>query len=247
MVCLVCFPSSCQLAAPPHLASILLLESPFLLKMSLQAAQWRIGARRLQNFPVRILTPRRNLIPAPSANSGPLMERRADRELPSVQTERRWLRTLPIFAVVVGAAMLGIFNYQKSSSSVVNSTLYALRTSPRAREILGDEIYFAQQMPWISGEMNQLHGRIDISFWVKGTKAQGKMRFRSIRPDRMSFVRLPSSLSAFFALQWHKTIQTSLLTNILVLLVPYRGVEFAIGRWDTSTTIGGRRRPIQQN
>ena len=59
---------------------------------------------------------------------------------------------------------------------------------------MGDEIYFAQKIPWISGEMNQLHGRIDISFWVKGTKAQGKMRFRSIRPDRMSYVsstRLP--------------------------------------------------------
>lgn len=84
--------------------------------------------------------------------------------------------------------MLGIFNYQKQSSSIVSSTLYALRTSPRAREILGDEIYFAQQIPWISGEMNQLHGRINISFWVKGTKAQGKMKFRSIRPDRMSYV-----------------------------------------------------------
>jgi cytochrome c oxidase assembly factor 1 len=92
--------------------------------------------------------------------------------------------------------MLGIFNYQKSSSSVVSSTLYALRTSPRAREILGDEIYFAQQIPWISGEMNQLHGRIDITFWVKGTKSQGKMRFRSIRPDRMSFVSRPELLRA---------------------------------------------------
>ncbi|KAH1271046.1 hypothetical protein KXX16_002282 [Aspergillus fumigatus] len=136
------------------------------------------------------MPPHRCLIPAPKANSGPLMERRADRELPSINTEkRRWIKTLPIFVVVVGAAMLGIFNYQKSSSSVVSSTLYALRTSPRAREILGDEIYFAQKIPWISGEMNQLHGRIDISFWVKGTKGQGKMRFRSIRPDRMSFFR----------------------------------------------------------
>jgi cytochrome c oxidase assembly factor 1 len=103
------------------------------------------------------------------------------------------MRTFPFFAVAVGAAMLGIFNYQKSSSSVVSSTLYALRTSPQAREILGDEIYFAQQIPWISGEMNQLHGRIDISFWVKGTKTQGKMRFRSIRPDRMSYVSQYSS------------------------------------------------------
>lgn len=116
------------------------------------------------------------------------MERRADRELPSLNKGRGWLYSLPIFIVATGAGMLGIFNYQKSSSSVVNSTLYALRTSTQARDILGDEIYFAQQIPWISGEMNQLHGRIDISFWVKGTKAQGKMRFRSIRPDRLSFV-----------------------------------------------------------
>ncbi|EAW10063.1 cytochrome c oxidase assembly factor 1 family protein [Aspergillus clavatus NRRL 1] len=154
-----------------------------------QVIQRRIGAPRF-TLPRGRTVPRRNLIPAPKANSGPLMERRADRELPSINSEkRRWIKTLPIFTVVVGAAMLGIFNYQKSSSSVVSSTLYALRTSPRAREILGDEIYFAQQIPWISGEMNQLHGRINISFWVKGTKGQGKMRFRSIRPDRMSYFR----------------------------------------------------------
>ncbi|PWY93829.1 DUF1783-domain-containing protein [Aspergillus sclerotioniger CBS 115572] len=157
--------------------------------MLLRVAERRIGVPRLFINRRRLLPPRRNLIPAPQSNSGPLMERRADRELPSVANDRKWMRTLPIFAVVVGAAMLGIFNYQKSSSSVVNSTLYALRTSPQAREILGDEIYFAQKIPWISGEMNQLHGRIDISFWVKGTKAQGKMRFRSIRPDRTSFFR----------------------------------------------------------
>ncbi|KAE8156290.1 cytochrome oxidase complex assembly protein 1-domain-containing protein [Aspergillus tamarii] len=156
--------------------------------MALHIAQRRINAVRTTFFPGRTFL-RRNLTPAPHANSGPLMERRADRELPSVNKDRRWIRTLPIFAIAVGAAMLGIFNYQKSSSSVVSSTLYALRTSPRAREILGDEIYFAQKIPWISGEMNQLHGRIDISFRVKGTKSQGTMRFRSIRPDRMSYFR----------------------------------------------------------
>lgn len=136
---------------------------------------------------------RRSLIPAPTPNSGPLMDRRADRELPPVESNWKWLRTLPLFAVVVGAAVLGIFNYQKSSSSVVSSTLYALRTSPRAREILGDEIYFAHKIPWISGQMDQLHGRIDISFWVKGTRSQGKMRFRSTRPNRLSYVSISST------------------------------------------------------
>ncbi|KKK24258.1 hypothetical protein AOCH_001551 [Aspergillus ochraceoroseus] len=141
--------------------------------MIFHAARRRIGVPQFPKVNARNLVPRRTLIPAPKDNSGPLMERRADRELPSINNEqRRWIRTLPIFAVVVGAAMLGIFNYQKSSSSVVNSTLYALRTSPKAREILGDQIYFAQKIPWISGEMNQLHGRINISFWVKGTKTQ---------------------------------------------------------------------------
>ncbi|RAO64006.1 uncharacterized protein BHQ10_000018 [Talaromyces amestolkiae] len=132
---------------------------------------------------------RRSLIPAPSANSGPLLDRRADRELPALESQFRWARTLPIFAVLVGAAMFGIFNYQKSSSSVVSSTLYALRTSKQAREILGDEIYFAHKIPWISGTMDQLHGRIEISYWVKGTKSKGKMRFKSIRPDRTSYFR----------------------------------------------------------
>ncbi|KAJ5179663.1 hypothetical protein N7492_002873 [Penicillium capsulatum] len=151
----------------------------------------RLFPRRagLQWLPRTRLPSRRTMIPAPGPNTGPLMERRADRELPTIQTGRRWMRTFPLFAVAVGAAMFGIFNYQKSSSSVVSSTLYALRTSTQAREILGDEIYFAQKIPWISGEMNQLHGRIDISFWVKGTKTQGKMRFKSVRPDRMSYFR----------------------------------------------------------
>ncbi|KAJ5193719.1 Cytochrome oxidase assembly protein 1 [Penicillium cf. griseofulvum] len=153
---------------------------------------FRVFTRRaaLARKPTRPNTiSRRTMMPAPGPNAGPLLERRADRELPNPKPGRKWLLTFPIFALATGAGMLGLFNYQKSSSSIVNSTLYALRTSPQAREILGDEIYFAQQIPWISGEMNQLHGRIDISFWVKGTKSQGKMRFRSIRPDRMSYFR----------------------------------------------------------
>lgn len=79
-------------------------------------------------------------------------------------------------------ASVAIFNYQKQSSPVIASTLYALRTSERAREYLGDEIYFGQQIPWIRGEMNQLQGRIDISFAVKGSKNRGVMRFTSRRP-----------------------------------------------------------------
>ncbi|KAI1354140.1 DUF1783-domain-containing protein [Xylaria sp. FL0043] len=125
---------------------------------------------------------RRTLVSAPKPGDGPLMERRPDRELPNIDGFR-WSRTFPIFLALIALSSLAIFNYQKLSSPVVASTLYALRTNKRARELLGDEIYFKHQIPWISGEMNQLRGRIDIRFAVKGTRSTGVMRFASVRPS----------------------------------------------------------------
>ncbi|KAK0647588.1 Cytochrome c oxidase assembly factor 1 [Lasiodiplodia hormozganensis] len=131
---------------------------------------------------------RRTLVAAPKPGSGPLMTRRADRELPSVSTNSwRWTLTLPLFGVILAGSTAAIFNYQKQSSSVVESTMYALRTHPAAREALGGEIYFASRMPWISGTIDQLHGRIDISYGVKGRSGKGVMRFRSERLKRMGY------------------------------------------------------------
>jgi cytochrome c oxidase assembly factor 1 len=81
-----------------------------------------------------------------------------------------------------------IFNYQKSSSSVVAATLYALRTHAHAREVLGDDIYFASRIPWVRGEINQVQGRVDVRFWVKGTRGRGELRFRSLRRGRLGVV-----------------------------------------------------------
>lgn len=145
--------------------------------------------RSLPIHSIRRAQPHRTVVAPPSPDSGPLMYRRADRALPDIPTSYgRWLKTLPIFLAILGTSTLAIFNYQKASSSIVNSTLYALRTSPRAREVLGDEIYFRDKFPWIWGEMNQLHGRIDIGFGVKGRKGKGWMRFRSVRRTRMGYV-----------------------------------------------------------
>ncbi|QSZ33237.1 hypothetical protein DSL72_002825 [Monilinia vaccinii-corymbosi] len=154
---------------------------PRLLRSARVLPRFRLGnVNNARNF-----LQRRTLIAAPKPGDGPLMERRGDRELPELpENGMRWMRSIPIFLAVLIASTLAIFNYQKSSSSVVSSTLYALRTSPKAREFLGDEIYFAHKMPWIWGEMNQLHGRIDIQFEVKGTKRSGTMRFTSFRPTR---------------------------------------------------------------
>jgi cytochrome c oxidase assembly factor 1 len=91
----------------------------------------------------------------------------------------------------MAASMFAFFNYQKQESSVVTSTLYALRTNPAVREELGDEIYFASKYPWIKGEINQVHGKIDVRFWVKGTKKQGEVRLRCRRRGRGGYVSIP--------------------------------------------------------
>ena len=82
----------------------------------------------------------------------------------------------------MAVSSLAVFNYEKISSPVTASTLYSLRRSGKARELLGDEIYFKNAIPWISGEMNHLKGNIDITFTVKGTKGWATMRFSSVRP-----------------------------------------------------------------
>jgi cytochrome c oxidase assembly factor 1 len=91
---------------------------------------------------------------------------------------------MPIFFIAMFLTTFAFFNYQKQESSVVTSTLYALRTNPAVRDLLGDEIYFASKYPWIKGEINQVHGRIDIRFWVKGTRREGEVRLRCKRRGR---------------------------------------------------------------
>lgn len=148
-------------------------------------------------------THNRTLIAAPGPNTGPLMTRRSDRALPPVpQPWRVWARTLPVFLLIMTVSALGIFNYQKSSSSVVAAALYALRTSESGRRELGDEIYFRDKVPWIWGEMNQLHGRVDIQFAVKGTRGSGMMRFRTVRRGRMGKVGFFLLSFLVFELLW---------------------------------------------
>ncbi|ORY10856.1 cytochrome oxidase complex assembly protein 1-domain-containing protein [Clohesyomyces aquaticus] len=125
------------------------------------------------------------LIPPPKEGEL-LMERKPNRELPPLPPfiPKQVQRTFPIFVLVLSISMFAFFNYQKQESSVVTSTLYALRTNPLVRAELGDEIYFASKYPWIRGEINQVHGRININFWVKGTRRQGRVVLRCKRRGR---------------------------------------------------------------
>ncbi|KAL7799866.1 cytochrome oxidase complex assembly protein 1 domain-containing protein [Trichoderma ceciliae] len=179
-------------------------------------ARQRLRASGRCNATSRAVMQRRWMTPAPKPGDGPLMSRRADRELPDIgQVSHGWRRTLPLFVVVVAACSVAIFNYQKSSSPIISSTLYALRTSPRAHGLLGDEIYFKHQIPWISGEMNQMKGRIDIRFAVRGSKTTGVMRFASHRP---------SSKALFETTAWSLTLEDGRVVDLLDGADPFRGL-----------------------
>ncbi|CAA9964097.1 hypothetical protein CFE70_007255 [Pyrenophora teres f. teres 0-1] len=134
--------------------------------------------------PMSVWSPE-NLIPPPK-DGEILLERRPNRALPPIPPliSPQVLKTLPIFILAMSISLFAFFNYQKQESSVVTSTLYALRTNQLVRDELGDEIYFASKNPWIKGEINQLHGRIDVSFWVKGTKRAGEVKLRCRRRGR---------------------------------------------------------------
>jgi cytochrome c oxidase assembly factor 1 len=148
----------------------------------------------------------------------------------------RWMRTVPIFFAVLIASTLAIFNYQKSSSSVVSSTMYALRTSSKARDYLGDEIYFAHKMPWIWGEMNQLHGRIDVQFEVKGNKNRGTMRFKSFRATRQGM---------FETTEWSLEKKDGTKIDLLDENDPFQGIEIdaeetkVVGRGSYAPNLSG--------
>ncbi|CAM1510443.1 Fc.00g007780.m01.CDS01 [Cosmosporella sp. VM-42] len=173
------------------------------------------AALKARSVPARTVQ-RRCFTPAPKAGDGPLMSRRADRELPDIDEVRfRWRRTLPIFLAIVTTCSVAIFNYQKMSSPVVSSTLYALRTSPEARAVLGDEVYFKHQIPWIHGEMNQLHGRIDIWFSVRGSKTTGVMRFASNRATSKGF---------FETTEWSLTTDDGTRLDLLDISDPFKGL-----------------------
>ncbi|KAI9049905.1 hypothetical protein LZ554_006052 [Drepanopeziza brunnea f. sp. 'monogermtubi'] len=185
----------------------------------------------------RNLVPKRTLIAPPKPGDGPLLSRRADRELPDLpENGMRWVRTVPIFLVILISSCLGIFNYQKSSSSVVSSTMYALRTSSKAQEVLGAEIYFKSQMPWIWGEMNMLHGRIDIHFEVKGQKASGTMTFKSHRPTRRGM---------FVTTEWSLETKDGVKIDLLDGGDPFKGIELSeeepkvVGRGSYAPNLSG--------
>lgn len=83
--------------------------------------------------------------------------------------------TFLVFAAGMTAACLGIFNYEKVSSPIMNATMYFLRRSAHSRELLGNRITYDGLFPWISGEVNTMKGIVDCSAQVCGDKGSALM------------------------------------------------------------------------
>ncbi|AEY97983.1 FAFR299Wp [Eremothecium gossypii FDAG1] len=111
---------------------------------------------------------------------------RIDRELPDPYKDRFKQRaTFAVFATATTAALLLIFNYEKVQSPVVTNTMYQMRRLGVVRELLGDNLEFGGLLGWVHGELNQVAGRVNVRFTLKGSKGvPGEVRLVADRENR---------------------------------------------------------------
>lgn len=108
-----------------------------------------------------------------------------ERELPDPFISQRQNRNyFWTYGIGVTLACVLIFNYEKTRSPIVNSTLYLLRMSDEVTSRLGDNIDFRSLWPWISGTLNTVSGDIDIEFAVKGSIREGMLKLRASRTSK---------------------------------------------------------------
>ncbi|CCH61234.1 hypothetical protein TBLA_0E01790 [Henningerozyma blattae CBS 6284] len=132
-----------------------------------------------------LITPSIRLLQAQASdNAGKKMT--IDCELPDpTKGKRRQQLALGGFIVAIAASLAIIFNYEKTESPIVTHTFYYLRRSPKSKELLGENIAFAGIVPWVYGELNQVAGNINISFYVKGDKnIPGEVKLVADRKNR---------------------------------------------------------------
>ncbi|ODV94634.1 hypothetical protein PACTADRAFT_50500 [Pachysolen tannophilus NRRL Y-2460] len=120
------------------------------------------------------------------------------------------------FVVAMAISLFGIFNYEKMSSPVMNATMYFLRRSQVARELLGKEISYADLIPWVKGELNTVSGVVDISVRVKGNKNSGLMILKANRSSRSHLFQI---------VQWSLLVDGE---DKIINLLEDNSVEFAL-------------------
>lgn len=108
-----------------------------------------------------------------------------DRELPDPFKDKyKNLKYALTYGLGVVVSCVIIFNYEKTTSPIINSIFYFLRRNPKVIEALGEDIKYTSSWPWISGELNTVSGDIDINFSVKGEHKDGQLYFKASRPNK---------------------------------------------------------------
>ncbi|CCF57861.1 hypothetical protein KAFR_0D02140 [Kazachstania africana CBS 2517] len=96
---------------------------------------------------------------------------RIERELPNPFADRKkHMWQLVGFSVTMALTLSLIFNYEKTQNPIIDTTLHQLRGSNITRNILGENIQFDGLVPWVYGKLNPVAGKVDIKFYIKGTK-----------------------------------------------------------------------------
>ncbi|KAI9632559.1 cytochrome oxidase complex assembly protein 1-domain-containing protein [Dioszegia hungarica] len=105
-----------------------------------------------------------------------MYERPGGRELPMISSRLPWFIALGLLGMGVwGAFILQATNAERLASSVLRQVNFQLRNSNDVRELLGDGIRLEPNWlgigePWISGSINMMQGRVDLSFRIIGSK-----------------------------------------------------------------------------
>lgn len=124
---------------------------------------------------------------------------RVDRELPDPNKGKTKQKVQFVgFSVMIAAALTLIFNYEKTESPVISNTLYHLRRSPATAQLLGENIEFEGLIPWVHGELNQVAGKVNIRFNIKGEKNSGVVKLVADRE---------SPLDEFLIHEWSLTVK----------------------------------------
>ncbi|WWC87809.1 uncharacterized protein L201_002701 [Kwoniella dendrophila CBS 6074] len=134
------------------------------------------------------------------AFSGPsrprlIYERPGDRDLPKITTKLPYVIALGLLGLGWGLFLLHATNAERLSSSVLRQVTFQLRNSKEVIAVLGENVrlvenWWALGQPWISGTINLMQGRVDLSARVKGDKGAGTVYFTSIRPQEQGAWRI---------------------------------------------------------
>nr|XP_019012145.1 uncharacterized protein I206_02988 [Kwoniella pini CBS 10737]OCF50926.1 hypothetical protein I206_02988 [Kwoniella pini CBS 10737] len=132
-----------------------------------------------------------------------IYERPGDKDLPKITNKLPYVIALGLLGLGWGLFLLHATNAERLSSSVLRQVTFQLRNSKEAIAVLGENVrlvenWWALRQPWISGTINLMQGRVDLSFRVKGDKCAGTVYFTSIRPQEQGAWRIGKLLTSSY-------------------------------------------------